>query len=330
MMHNHNSSRRKVLSLSLGAASLALLPFATKAQSYPSKTIKIIVPSPPGGSTDLIARLIGNRLTTFWGQSVIVDNKPGAGLRIGAEFVAKSAPDGYTLLMAAVHHSIAQAVYKKRSYELERDLTPITIAAVVPNVLIVPATLPVRNVKEFIELAKAKPGQISYGSTGSGTAHHIIGEQFAEMSGTKLLHVPYKGSAPALVDLMSGEIQAMFDTVASCLPHIKLGKLRALAVTTSKRSLALPDIPTLSESGLAGFEVSTWFGLMAPAGTPPDIVARINKGVVGLLAIPEIRDALLASGAEPVGSTVDQMAQQIKNEVQKFTALAAKAHLELD
>lgn len=330
MPNKHNSSRRKVLSLSLSAASLALLPFAAKAQSYPSKTIKIIVPSPPGGSTDLIARLIGNRLTTLWGQSVIVDNKPGAGLRIGAEFVAKSAPDGYTLLMAAVHHSIAQAVYKKRSYELERDLTPITIAAIVPNVLIVPATLPVRNVKEFIELAKAKPGQISYGSTGSGTAHHIIGEQFAEMSGTKLLHVPYKGSAPALVDLMSGEIQAMFDTIASCLPHIKSGKLRALAVTTSKRSSALPDIPTLAESGLTGFEVSTWFGLMAPAGTPPDIVARINKGVVGLLAIPEIRDSLLASGAEPVGSGVEQMAQQIRNEVQKFTALAAKTNLELD
>jgi tripartite-type tricarboxylate transporter receptor subunit TctC len=322
--------RRRLLKLSLAAPALGLFSMHASAQSFPTKPMKIVVPSPPGGSTDLLARTVGLRLQAAWGQPVIVENKPGAGLRIGADFVAKSAPDGYTLLMAAVHHSIAQAVYKKRSYDFERDLVPISIVAIVPNVLIIPATLPARNVREFIELAKANPGKYAYGSTGSGTAHHLIGEQFNEMAGTKLLHVPYKGSAPAITDLIGGQIQVMFDTVASCLPHIKAGKLRALAVTTAKRAYALPDVPTLDESGLKGFDITTWFGLMAPAGTPRDIVAKISKETIQILNTPEVREQLLAAGAEPVGSTPEQMAQQIKAEVQQFTALAAKAQLELE
>lgn len=260
----------------------------------------------------------------------MIDNKPGAGLRIGAEFVAKSAPDGYTFLMAAVHHSIAQAVYKKRTYELEKDLTPVSIVAIVPNVLIVPASLPVKNVKEFIALAKSQPGKFTYGSTGGGTAHHIIGEQFNDMAGTDILHVPYKGSAPALTDLIGGRIQAMYDTVASCLPHIQSGKLKALAVATSKRSSALPDVPTLSESGLTGFDIATWFGLMAPAGTPPEIIAKVQAEVAAMLSTAEMKAQLSAAGAEPVGSSTQQMAQQIRSEVQRFTALAKKINLEVE
>ena len=247
-MTDTHLSRRQFVMLSATAACLMLPSVRAFAQDYPSRPIKIVVPSPPGGTTDLIARLIGNRLQESWTQPVLVENKPGAGLRLGADYVAKSAPDGYTLLLAAVHHSIAQAVYKKNSYDLEKDLTPVSIIANVPNVLIVSASLPVKSVQEFIALAKSEPGKLSYGSTGYGTAHHMIGEQFNDMAGTKLLHVPYKGSAPALTDLMGGQIHAMFDTASSCLPYISSGKVRALAVTSAKRSIALPDVPTLSES----------------------------------------------------------------------------------
>ncbi len=322
-------SRRQVLALpALSAFALPGLP--ALAQGFPTRPIKIVVPSPPGGSTDMLARTIGQRLNTAWGQPVVVDNKPGAGLRLGADLVAKSPADGYTLLMAAVHHSIAQAVYKKRSYDFEKDLVPVSIIAIVPNVLIVPASLPVRNVREFIALAKAQPGKIAYGSTGNGTAHHIIGEQFNEMAGTKVLHVPYKGSAPALTDLMGGQIQAMFDTVASCLPHIQAGKVRALAVATAKRSSVLPDVPTLSEAGLTGFDIATWFGLMAPAGTPADVVAKLQNEVIAALGTADMKAQLAAAGAEPVGSTASQMEQQIRAEVQRFAALAQKINLELE
>jgi tripartite-type tricarboxylate transporter receptor subunit TctC len=261
---------------------------------------------------------------------VVIENKPGAGLRLGAEFVAKSPPDGYTFLMAAVHHSIAQAVYTKRAYELQRDLTPVTVVAIVPNVLIVPAALPVKSVADLVALAKKTPGKLSYGSTGLGTAHHLIGEQFNDMTGADILHVPYKGSAPALVDLIGGQIQVMFDTVASCLPHIKSGKLRALAVATAKRSSALPEVPTLAESGLTGFNIASWFGLMAPAGTPADMVHKAQAEVVKMLATPETRAQIDAMGADPVGNTPEQMKQQINTDVERFGALAKKAKLELD
>lgn len=312
------------------AAGLALPLGGALAQSWPSKPIKIVVPSPPGGSTDQLARLVGQRLQAAWGQSVLIENKPGAGLRLGAEFVAKSAPDGYTFLMGAVHHSIAQAVYTKRTYELQRDLTPVSVVAVVPNVLIVPAELPVNNVAELIALAKKQPGKLSYGSTGLGTAHHLIGEQFNDMTGVNIVHVPYKGSAPALVDLIGGQIQIMFDTVASCLPHIKSGKLRPLAVATARRSSALPEVPTLAESGLAGFDIASWFGLMAPAGTPADYVHKVQAEVAKMLATPETRAQLATMGAEPVGNTPEQMKQQIDAEVKRFGELATKAKLQLD
>jgi len=317
----------------LKAALLACLALAApllQAQSYPAKPVKIVVPSPPGGSTDQLARAIGQKLSESWGQPVVVENRPGAGLTLGADYVAKSPADGYTLLMGAVHHSIAPAVYKKLPYDFAKDLAPVTVLAIVPNVLIVSASNPARSTAELIAQAKANPGKLSYGSTGAGTAHHLIGEQFNDMAGTDILHVAYKGSSPALVDLMGGQITMMFDTVASCLPLIKAGKLRPLAVATARRSSALPDVPTLSESGLAGFDIATWFGLLAPAGTPKAVIDRIHADATRILATPEMKKQLLDMGAEPVGNTPEQMAAQIKAEIAKFGALAAKAKLSLD
>ncbi len=327
-------NRRSLLAVAGSLAVPVWLPARAQAQAqsatWPNRPIKIVVPSAPGGSTDHLGRLIGQGMQAAWGQPVVIENKPGAGLRLGAEMVARAPADGYTLLVGAIHHSIAQAVYVKRSYDFQRDLVPISSIAVVPNVLIVPSSMPVKNVAELIAHAKANPGKISYGSTGVGTAHHLIGEQFNDMAGTTLLHVPYKGSSPALVDLMSGQVQVMFDTVASCLPHIQAGKLRALAVATAQRSSVLPDVPTLDEAGLKGFDIASWFGLMAPAGTPPDVIAKVHGEVVRQLALPDVRARLAQMGAEPVGNTPEQLAQQINGEVERFALLARKARLQLD
>ncbi len=314
---------------SLAASALAIVGIhgTTLAQSYPSRPIKIVVPSPPGGSTDQLARLVGQKLSEAWSQPVVVDNKPGAGLTLGADFVAKSPADGYTLLMGAVHHSIAPAVYKKLPYDFAKDLMPITVIAVVPNVLIAAASLPAQTTREVIALAKASPGKLTYGSTGAGTAHHLIGEQFNDMAGTDITHIPYKGSSPALVDLMGGQITFMFDTVASCLPHIKSGKLKAIAVATATRSSALPDVPTLSESGLAGFDIATWFGLLAPTGTPKETISRLHTEVVRILSNTEVKKQLAGMGAEPIGNTPEEMKLQIASELSKFSKLAQKAKL---
>lgn len=312
-----------LLSLCLGLTS----PGIATAQDYPTKSIKLVVPSAPGGSTDQLARLVGDRLSSAWKQSVVIENKPGAGLTLGAAYVADAAPDGYTILMGAVHHTIAPTFYKHLSYDVERDLAPITVVAIVPNVMITRSDFPAKTTAEVISYAKAHPGKLTYGSTGAGTAHHLIGEQFNVMAGTDLLHVPYKGSSPALVDLIAGRIDFMFDTIASCLPHIKAGKIRPIAVATSTRSSALPDIPTLSESGLPGFSIATWFGLMAPSGTPKSVIDKINGETVKILNDPAIKARLLAMGAEPVGNTPAEMAAQIKSEVSEFSELAKKANI---
>jgi len=296
-MNATRMTRRQVLTLSTLGVAVAVSPDIARAQDWPVRPVKIIVPSPAGGSADIMGRTIGRVLQDRLGQSFIIENKPGAGLRIGADFVAKSPPDGYTLLLAAVHLCIAQAVYRKRAYELEQDLAPISIFAVMPNVLVVPSSMPVHNLHEFIALAKAQPGKLAYGSTGYGTAHHLIGEQFNDMAGTRLLHVPYKGSAPALADLIGGQIQIMFDTVASSLPHIRAGTLRPLAVATAQRAAALPEVPSLSESGLTGFDITTWFGLMAPAGTTADKLARLQDAVMAAAAMPGVRAQLQQMGA---------------------------------
>jgi tripartite-type tricarboxylate transporter receptor subunit TctC len=298
--------------------------------TYPSRAIKIVVPFAPGGSTDALARLIAQRLTAAWDQTVIVENKPGAGATLGADYVAKSTPDGYTLLMGAAHHTIAQNVYAKLPYHFGRDFAPVSIVAMIPNVIVINARVPAKTIQEFIALSKQEPGKLNYGSAGAGTAHHLIGEMFNLQAGTNIVHIPYKGSSPAVADLVSGQVQVMFDTVSSALPQIQAGKTRALAVTTAKRSSALPDVPTLDETVLPGFDVGTWFGILAPKGTPAAIVTKLSAEIVHIVQMPEVTKQLLAMGSEPVGSTPAEMAAQITKELTEFGELTQKIKLTVD
>jgi len=309
------------------AAALACAATLAGAQTYPSKPIRWIVPFPPGGSTDLLARVVGQKLTESWGQQVVVENRGGAGGTVGAAEAARAPADGYTLFMGAIHHTIATSAYPKLPYDFQRDFAPITVVAIVPNVLVVNPSIPAKNVKELIAYAKANPGKLTYGSAGMGTAHHLIGEVFNSRAGVDILHVPYKGSAPAIADLIGGQVSVMYDTVASCLPHVKAGKLRALAVATAKPSSALPDVPTISDAALPGFEVTTWFGALAPAKTPKELIAKLNAEMVRILGMPDVRKRLLDSGAEPVGNTPEQMAAQIKKETEEFAKIVKQAKI---
>jgi len=261
---------------------------------------------------------------------VIVENKAGAGATLGAGYVANARPDGYTLLVGAVHHTIATSVYKKLPYDFQKSFTPITTVALVPNVLVVNADTPAKDVKQLVTLAKAQPGKLTYGSNGNGTAQHLIGTQFQNLTGTELVHIPYKGSGPLAVDLLGGQIMMSFDTVTPVLQHIKGGKLRALGVTTSKRSSVLPDVPTLAEAGLEGFNIGTWFGVLAPAATPKDITARLNAEMVKVIQSPEFGKRMEEIGAEPIGDSADQMALQIKEETEKFAKLVKDANLTME
>ena len=306
------------------------LSLAQTAASFPNRNIKIVVPFAPGGSSDLLARLVAQRMTADWGQPVIVENKPGAGATLGADQVAKAPPDGYTLLLAATHHTIAQNVFKNLPYDIGRDFAPVSVIALIPNMVVINAKIPANTIQEFVALAKAQPGKLNYGSAGAGTAHHLIGEMFNLQAQTNIVHIPYKGSAPAISDLVSGQVQLMFDTITAGLPQVTAGKTRALAVTTAKRSSALPDVPTLNETILPGFDVGTWFGLLAPAKTPSDIVNKLSSEVTKIVNIPEVRSQLLATGAEPVGNTSAEMSAQIKKELESFAALLKQIKLTVE
>jgi tripartite-type tricarboxylate transporter receptor subunit TctC len=312
-------------------AALAFSATGAMAQAWPNKPISLVVPFPPGGTTDVLARALGEKLATSLGQPVVVENRPGAGATLGADYVARSAkPDGYTLLVGAVHHTIASSVYKKLPYDFQKDFAPITVIATVPNVLVVNASTPVKNVAELVALAKAQPGKLTYGSNGNGTAQHLIGTQFQILTGTELIHIPYKGSGPLATDLLGGQITMSFDTVTPVLQHIRAGKLRALAVTTGKRSSALPDVPTLDEVGLKGFNIGTWFGVLAPVATPKEIVAKLNAAMVKVIQSPEFRKRMDEIGAEPIGNSSEQMAAQIKEETDKFAKLVKEAKVTID
>ncbi|WP_293994427.1 tripartite tricarboxylate transporter substrate binding protein [Sphaerotilus sp.] len=314
-------------------AALLLAAFATaaSAQSWPTaKPITLVVPFPAGGTTDVLARALADKLGTALGQTVIVESKPGAGATLGADFVAKSRPDGYTLLMGAIHHTIAPAVFKKVSYDLQKDFAPITIVALVPNVLVVNANNPAKNVADLVAQAKAKPNQLNYGSNGNGTAQHLIGTQFENMNGIEITHIPYKGSGPLVTDLIGGQVTMSFDTITPVLPHIKSGKLKPLAVTTGKRSSALPDVPTLAEAGLKGFDIGTWFGVLAPVATPKDIMARLNAEAVKIIQSPDFRKRMDEIGAEPIGNTAEQMGRQIHDDVEKFAKLVKDAKVVIE
>ncbi|WP_039049317.1 Bug family tripartite tricarboxylate transporter substrate binding protein [Comamonas thiooxydans] len=300
------------------------------AQSFPSRPITLIVPFPAGGTTDVLARTLGERLSRSWGQPVIVDNRPGVGATLGATMVAKSKADGYTLLIGAVHHTIATSVYPKLTYDFQKDFAPITVIAMVPNVLAINPRVPAKNVAELVALAKAQPGKLSYGSNGNGTAQHLIGTQFGNMTGAQILHVPYKGSGPLATDLLGGQISMSFDTITPVLPHIKAGKLTALAITTDKRSPALPDVPTLDEAGLKGFNLGTWFGVLAPAATPKDVVTKLNTEMVKIIHSPEFRQKMEEIGADPIGNTPEQMAKQIGEETQKFSKLVKEGKVAIE
>ncbi len=326
---------KKLISLPLLTALVTTLAFGSVAAlaqtaSYPNKPIRLVVPFAPGGTTDALARLVGQRLTQSWGQPVLIDNKPGAGATLGADIVAKSPGDGYTLLMGAAHHTIAQNVYSKLPYHFGRDFAPVTTVALVPNMVVVNSDVPAKTIQELIALAKSQPGKLNYGSAGVGTAHHLIGEMFKLRAGVSIAHVPYKGSAPAVADLLGNQVQLMFDTVTSSIGQVKSGKLRALAVTTAKRSSALPDVPTLAETVLPGFDVGTWFGILAPAATPPDLVAKLNAEIVRIINTPEVRKQMLDMGSEPVADTPAQMAAQIKTELESFGVVARQIKLSVD
>lgn len=316
---------RHTIALALGVACAS-----TWAQAWPAKSISLVVPFPAGGTTDVLARAVGQELSKSLGQPVVVESKPGAGATLGADFVAKAKPDGYTLLMGAVHHTIATSVYKKLPYDFQKDLAPVTTVALVPNVLVVNPGVAAKNTKELLALAKANPGKLTYGSNGNGTGQHLIGAQFESMGGVELLHVPYKGSGPLTTDLLGGQITMSFDTVTPVLSHIKAGKLRALAVTTAKRSPALPDVPTLDESGLKGFNLGTWFGVLAPANTPRDVVVRLNAEIVKIVNAPDFKKKMEDIGAEPMGNTPEQMAKQIKDDTERFAKLVKDAGVSID
>ncbi|MET0203319.1 MAG: tripartite tricarboxylate transporter substrate binding protein [Casimicrobiaceae bacterium] len=316
----------RAIALVLAAAAAAFAPAASTQTPYPTKPVRVVVPFPAGGTTDLLARAASQKLSETWVQQALVDNRPGAGGNIGAELVAKAAPDGYTLLMGTVGtHAINASLYPKMPYDHVKDFAPVILVAGVPNVLVVHPSLPVNSVQELIAYAKANPGKLNFASSGSGTSIHLSGELFKVMTGVQMTHIPYKGSAPALTDLVGGQVQLMFDNLPSSLAFIKAGKLRALAVTSAQRSPALPDVPTVAESGVPGFEASSWFGLLAPAGTPRDIVTKINADTQKWLASPDAKDKLAAQGAVAAGGSPEDFAKHIQAETAKWARVVKES-----
>ena len=288
-------------------------------QAYPSKSVRIVVPYPPGGGNDLLGRPIAQKLSEKWGQPVVIDNRGGASGMIGADVVAKSAPDGYTILLCASPEvALNVTLYPKMAYNPARDFATITQLAVSSLVLTAHPSLPVRSAQEFIALAKQRPGELGYGTVGAGSPHHIAGEWMKLMAGININHVPYKGGGPQLIDIMGGHVHSGFVALPVVAPHMKSGKVRLLAVTTAKRSPTVPDVATLSESGLAGFDVSQWYGVVAPAGTPADITAWLNADLVELLKLPDIKARMADLGAVPVGSTAAQFSELIRAEIAKY------------
>jgi tripartite-type tricarboxylate transporter receptor subunit TctC len=301
------------------------------AQTYPAKPIRFYTPYPPGGTTDILARLIGAKLYESWGQPVIVDAKPGAGGNIGTDFVAKSPADGYTILMGASGPlAINVSLFSKLPYDPVKDLAPVILTASVPLILVTHPSLPAKNVKEFIALMKSRPGQFNYASAGPGSPQHLTAEMFKFTAKVDMAHIPYKGSGPAIVDLVGGQIPFAFESMIPVLPHVKAGKLRALAVTSAKPSPVLPEIPTVAESGVPGFESIAWYGVVAPAGMPRDIIAKLNAEMARILNLPDIKQRLIEMGSPPVAGTPDQFGALIKSEIVKWGKVVKQAHVSLD
>jgi tripartite-type tricarboxylate transporter receptor subunit TctC len=307
-----------------------VLPLHAAAQAWPAKTIRFIVPFPPGGGTDTFARPLAARLATQLGQQVVIDNRGGAGGTIGADVAAKSAPDGYTFLVGAVHHTVAPAVYKSLPYDLERDLVPVTGVAYVPDVLVINRNVAAGSVQDLVALARKSPGKLNYGSSGNGTTRHLAGIIFGNLTGASLQHVPYKGSGPAMAALLGGEIEMIFEGLGSAASHIRGGKIHALAVTSPKRSPAFPDIPTMAEAGVPGFESLSWYGLWAPAGTPTEIVTRMQAEIARAFAAPDLRATWTSQGAEPGGEPAGEFRAFVRAETAKWGRLAREAKVTID
>ena len=317
-MHHLALNRRQLLALSTVAISLPAFSQA----GYPSKPITVLVPFAAGGTTDILGRLVARHLATRLGGTVIVDNKPGAGGGVGAGMVAKAAGDGHTLLMGTIGtHAINQYLYKKMAYDPSKDFAPISLVAMVPNVLVVHPSLPVKSVKELIAYAKANPDKVTYGSAGNGTSIHLAGDLFEKAAGIKLSHIPYKGSNPALMDALAGNVDLLVSSLPSAMGQIKAGKLRPLAVTSAKRSSSLPDVPTVAESGFKDFDVSTWYGVFAPAGTPAAVVTTVNAEINKLLATADMKAAIQAQGAEPEAMSPAQLGNLLKKEYTQWKGI---------
>jgi tripartite-type tricarboxylate transporter receptor subunit TctC len=314
----NTTSRRTLLALATALACSAALPLQAQSSAWPAKPIKLVVGYAAGGATDVIARIIAVKLGEQLGQSVIVDNRSGANSNVGAEIVARSPSDGYTLFVYTIANTINASLYDKLSYDPLKDFEPIGLIAKVPNILVVNEKLPIKNVADYVQFAKESPNGITFASSGSGSSIHLSGEMFKMVAKLNMLHVPYRGSAPAVTDLLGGQVQSMFDNTPSALPHVRGGKLRAIAITSAQRSALLPDVPTLAESGFPGFDVQSWFGLAAPAGTPRPVVDRLNAELGKVLANPDVSQRLLNLAATPAPGTPEQMRSFAAAEVKRW------------
>jgi tripartite-type tricarboxylate transporter receptor subunit TctC len=316
----------------LALVAALMLPLIAHAQAWPTRQpIRFVIPYPPGGASDVTARILGVKLSESLGQSVIIENRPGANGIIALESVAKAGPDGYTILMANLGpNAINPVVYDKLPYDAIKDFAPITLTSVVPQIVVVAPVLPVKTVQELIAYAKANPGKLAFASAGNGASNHLSGELFNAMAGIKMVHVPYKGDTPGLTDVMSGAVGVAFPTAVAAMPNVKAGRLRAIAVTSAKRIPSLPDVPTVAEAGLAGYEAVSWGGVMAPAGTPPEIINRFNLEINRILKLPDVVEKLSSLGAEIVGSTPDEFAAYLKAEIAKWGKVARDNNVKLD
>jgi tripartite-type tricarboxylate transporter receptor subunit TctC len=325
------SRANRVLAALLLSFAACCFTQTVQAQAFPTKPIKIVVTFPLGGAPDILARLLGSKVQENWGQPVVVDNRAGAGGNIGADYVAKSPADGYTLVMGTVGtHAINASLYSKMPYDPVRDFAPVVLVAQTPNLLVVNNNVPARSVQELVDYAKANPGKLFFGSPGVGTSIHVSGELFNTMAGVKTVHVPYKGRQFAIPDLLGGQIQMMFDNMPSALPLAKEGKLRALAVTSAKRHPAAPDIPTLSESGLPGFEATSWFAVYAPAGTPADVIAKLNAELNRVMALVDVREKLAGIGLDVAGGSPEVLGTQTRSELAKWAKVVKESGAKAD
>jgi tripartite-type tricarboxylate transporter receptor subunit TctC len=321
----------KKIMIAFAAAALLGGWHSAQAQNWPTKPVRFIVPFTPGGGNDTIARLVGQKLSAALGQQVIVDNRAGAGGTIGAEAAARSAPDGYTIFLAGVAtHGINPNLRSKLPYDPVKDFQPVSLIASAPLIVVVHPSLPVRNTRDLIALAKSKPGQVTYASNGAGGSSHMAVELFNMMTGTKMLHVPYKGLSPALTDLISGQVQVMFSSAVAMLPQVKSGRLRAIAMTGAKRSPALPDVPTVAESGVPGYETGSWYGVVAPAGTPKPIVGRLAQEIAAISKSPEVNHRLVEDAAIPVGSTPEEFGAFIRKELARWAKVVQQGHISVE